>query len=63
LYHNEEGLWADLLRTKYMGNHDLFSPSPDKGLPILELHPETEMELQGWEHDIMPVTGEGLISG
>jgi hypothetical protein len=27
LYQNEEGLWEDLLRAKYLGNNDLFSPA------------------------------------
>jgi hypothetical protein len=32
LYQNAEGLWADLLRAKYLGNNDLFSPLvPTKG--------------------------------
>ncbi|KAK1693054.1 hypothetical protein QYE76_009751 [Lolium multiflorum] len=32
IYQNEEGLWADLLRAKYLGDHDLFSPVvPTKG--------------------------------
>jgi hypothetical protein len=26
LYQNEEGLWVDLLKAKYLGDHDLFSP-------------------------------------
>jgi hypothetical protein len=25
IYQNEEGLWADLLRAKYLGTHDFFS--------------------------------------
>jgi hypothetical protein len=32
LYQNAEGLWADLLRAKYLGDEDLFSPLvPTKG--------------------------------
>jgi hypothetical protein len=32
IYQNAEGLWADLLRAKYLGDHDLFSPAvPTKG--------------------------------
>jgi hypothetical protein len=32
LYQNAEGLWADLLRAKYLGGEDLFSPLvPTKG--------------------------------
>jgi hypothetical protein len=32
IYQNEEGLWADLLRAKYLGDQDLFSPAvPTKG--------------------------------
>jgi hypothetical protein len=32
LYHNAEGLWADLIRAKYLRDHDLFSPLvPTKG--------------------------------
>jgi hypothetical protein len=32
LYHNADGLWADLIRAKYLGEHDLFSPLvPTKG--------------------------------
>jgi hypothetical protein len=32
LYHNAEGLWANLIRAKYLGNNDLFSPLvPTKG--------------------------------
>jgi hypothetical protein len=32
LYRNVEGLWADLIRAKYMGDNDLFSPLvPTKG--------------------------------
>nr|XP_051212000.1 uncharacterized protein LOC127329534 [Lolium perenne] len=32
IYQNDEGLWADLLRAKYLGDHDLFSPAvPTKG--------------------------------
>jgi hypothetical protein len=32
IYQNEEGLWAVLLRAKYLGDHDLFSPAvPTKG--------------------------------
>jgi hypothetical protein len=26
LYQNEEGIWVDLLKAKYLGDHDLFSP-------------------------------------
>jgi hypothetical protein len=26
LYQNEESLWVDLLKDKYLGDHDLFSP-------------------------------------
>jgi hypothetical protein len=26
LYQGDEGLWADLLRAKYLRDHDLFSP-------------------------------------
>jgi hypothetical protein len=29
---NADGLWADLIRAKYLGEHDLFSPLvPTKG--------------------------------
>ncbi|KAK1607661.1 hypothetical protein QYE76_031334 [Lolium multiflorum] len=32
LYHNADGLWADLIKAKYLGEHDLFSPLvPTKG--------------------------------
>jgi hypothetical protein len=35
LYQNAEGLWADLIRAKYVGEDDLFSPEvPTTGLAI-----------------------------
>jgi hypothetical protein len=38
LYQNAEGLWADLIRAKYLGEDDLFSLGANERLTILECH-------------------------
>jgi hypothetical protein len=40
IYQNAEGMWADLIRAKYLGDRDLFDKEvSSRGLPVLECHP------------------------